>query len=219
MIEGFVFDFDGLILDTETPRFEVFRSLFASYGVEMTRDQWARIIGTGHSEYDPLEHLTQVAGDHADKEEFRAIVEELVDQRLRVTPPFPGVVEFIQQAHEQHVPMAVASSSTQEWVLFQLDRLNLTRYFDPILTLNDVHLPKPDPELYTLAARRLDTDPAKLMAFEDSFNGVTAAKAAGLVCFAIPNNMTRQMNFTAADRVVNSFTDLKLEKLLVFEPD
>jgi putative hydrolase of the HAD superfamily len=219
MIKGFVFDFDGLILDTETPRFEVYRDLFAGYGVEISSMQWAQIIGIGHSEYDPLEHLTRVAGDHADKEKFRVLVEERVDHRLQFMPPFPGVAEFIQHAHANGISMAVASSSSQKWVHFQLDRLALTSYFDPILTLDDVHHPKPDPELYTLAAKRLGTHPKELMAFEDSYNGLKAAKAAGLVCIAIPNHMTREMNFDAADCVVNSFSDLELEKLLLFEPD
>jgi len=219
MIKGFVFDFDGLILDTETPLFEVYRELFADYGVEISLHQWWKIIGTGLGEYNPLEHLVQVAGDHHHKEDFRALIDERVDERLNRMSPFPGVVDFIRHAFQMGIPMSVASSSSRQWVHHHLDRLELTPLFQHILTVDDVHLPKPDPELYILAASRMGISASELTAFEDSLNGIKAAKAAGLYCIAIPNDMTREMNLNQADKVVNSFTELAVAGVLSFEFD
>lgn len=218
-IKGFVFDFDGLILDTEIPLFEVYRELFAGYGVEITMRQWWRIIGTGHGEYDPLEHLVQVSGDHHTTSDFSQLINERVDERLKSMAPLPGVVDFIQQANRLNISMAVASSSSRAWVFRHLDRLGLTSSFQHILTFDDVQHPKPDPELYLLAASRLNISPANLIAFEDSYNGIKAAKAANLYCIAVPNEMTREMQLDQADKIVGSFTELSVSDLLASEAD
>lgn len=216
-VKGFVFDFDGLILDTETPLFEVYRELFAEYGVEITLRQWWRIIGTGHSEYDPIAHLVQISGDHKTASDFNKLVYDRVDQRLKKMEPFPGVTDFIQEASRLKIPMAVASSSSREWVFRHLDRLQLTPYFQHVLTLDDVNQPKPNPELYLLAASRLNIDTGNLVAFEDSLNGIEAAKAAGMFCIAVPNDITREMQLDEADAIVNSFIDLDIQQVLMSE--
>lgn len=147
------------------------------------------------------------------------MIDERVDERLNRMSPFPGVVDFIRHAFQMGIPMSVASSSSRQWVYHHLDRLELTPLFQHILTVDDVHLPKPDPELYILAASRMGISASELTAFEDSLNGIKAAKAAGLYCIAIPNDMTREMNLNQADKVVNSFTELAVAGVLSFEFD
>ena len=218
-MKGFVFDFDGLIFDTETPNYTVYHELFAEYGYELTLKQWSQIIGTWHADYDPLDHLVQVAGDHHERADFKKLIDERMDALLAKQKPMPGVEEFLQKAHSFNIPMAVASSSPKPWVMDHLEQLGLTRYFQHVLTMDDVSLPKPDPELYHLAAKRLQITPGELVACEDSLNGVKSAKSAGFYCIAVPNEMTREMPLQLADRIVSSFFDMQLDELLAFTPE
>jgi HAD superfamily hydrolase (TIGR01509 family) len=217
-MQGFVFDFDGLILDTETPLFNTYKRVFAEYGYNLTLQEWSRIIGTGHTVYDPLDHLVQVAGDHHDRSAFARRIDREVGEILQSQPAMPGVVAFIEGASAEHIPMAVCSSSSRAWVQGHLQRIQLLHHFQQVVTLDDVTMPKPDPQLYLLAASHLGLLPEDLVAFEDSLNGVRAAKAAGLYCIAVPNEMTRSMNLELADQVVSSFLELSLDNILSLTP-
>ena len=104
----------------------------------------------------------------------------------------------------------MASSSTGEWVAGHLGRLGLLDHFDAICTREDVAKVKPDPELYRLAVARLGAEPGEAMALEDSPNGITSAKAAGLFCVAVPNALTGQMELGHADMQVATLAELSL---------
>jgi len=141
-----------------------------------------------------------------------------VEKHLNSQPVMQGVVAFIEQAEARHIPMAVCSSSSHAWVQGHLQRIKLLHHFRYIITIDDVTAPKPDPQLYCLAASRMGFPPKSLVAFEDSLNGVMAAKAAGLYCIAIPNEMTRSMNLEQADQIASSFMDLSLDNILSLTP-
>ena len=125
-----------------------------------------------------------------------------------------GIPELLAEARERRVPLAVASSSPRSWVEPHLDRLGLRHGFDTIVTRDDTPRAKPHPDLYEEAVRRLGVPARGAIAFEDSLNGVTAAKAAGLVCVAVPCAMTRDMDFAAADLELSRVDELSLEALL-----
>src|SRR5919204_765718 len=185
-IGGLLFDFDGLLVDTETPSRRAFEDLYRRHGHELPLDQWATLVGTLGAEFEPYSHLETLAGtalDHVELDEWRrAREDELVDlEDLR-----PGVEELLEDARDLGLRTAIVSSSSDEWIARHLQRLGRLDGWDAIVAANgDVTRAKPAPTLYLDALAALGLESTEAIAFEDSPNGVTAAKAAGLYCVAV----------------------------------
>lgn len=209
-INGFVFDFDGLILDTELPRYNAWQNKFSQFGYALSFDDWGKIIGTDHNDYDPVEDLFNRTKGKIDRIEVNNWVEQYTNDHLLHQSLLPGVESFIHQAYQRGFKLAVASSSSFAWVWPFLERFGIASLFDTVLTSRDVKVVKPDPALYLLAVQKLALAPDSVVAFEDSLNGVKSAKAAGLYCVAIPNQLTRSMDLRLADRIVDSFDQLSI---------
>lgn len=212
-LRGLLFDFDGLILDTEIPGFQAWREIFQHYNLPFTYQDWAKAIGTGPSAYDPALDLCAQVNEALDPEELRVNQLARVHEILLGVPPQPGILEFIQQAKEAGLHLAVASSSPRSWVVGHLQHLELAPFFDHILTAEDVARVKPQPDLFLLALQKLGLQPHEAIVFEDSPNGITAARAAGIYVIAIPNKITETMDTSHADRKVTSFTEISLAAL------
>ncbi len=120
----------------------------------------------------------------------------------------------MSEAQKLRLPIALASSSDQNWVMRNLSRLNLAEHFHSIRTSNDVEKVKPDPELYQLTLITMGVKPHRAVAFEDSPNGIKAAKAAGIFTVAVPNPVTRQLPIEEADLRIESMADITLRDLL-----
>lgn len=206
--KGFVFDFDGLMLDTEMPRFTAWQEEFAKFGFQLTFRDWWKTIGTGPSAYDPAEHLFELTNGLADRAAMRSSAAARADELVASVLLLPGVEDFIKQASKTNMPLAVASSSDHDWVIGHLANHNLTQYFQSVFTAQDVKNVKPQPELYLLAIKELGLAVDSILAFEDSPNGIKAAKAAGLRCVAVPNRITREMDLSGADLIVESFESI-----------
>jgi haloacid dehalogenase superfamily, subfamily IA, variant 3 with third motif having DD or ED len=212
--KGFVFDFDGLILDTEVPHFKAWQETFKHFGCSLSLEKWEQLIGTSWAAYDPADDLVEQTNGRAERGFIKKMARELsfvfIDQEtLR-----PGVEAFLQAASERGLKLAVASSSDSDWVNPFLEKFALTHYFEAVYTGSDVKMVKPDPELYNLAVTHFGYPANEVIAFEDSLNGVKAAKAAGLYCIAVPNLVTRGMDLSIADRIVDSFEALSLDELI-----
>lgn len=210
-LRALVFDFDGLICDTETSSYEIARDIYAEHGVELTRERWQDRIGTHGWHW--LADLEAAVGPLSD---FDALVERrrlAHYERLQAEKSLPGVDDFTAGAVEAGLALAVASSSSVSWVTDHLDRLGLLDRFTAISTSEDGVPAKPEPEVYRRALAALEVEPNEAIAFEDSPNGVAAAKAAGLRCVAVPNRMTHDMDLSAADLVVDSFLEIDLDLL------
>jgi HAD superfamily hydrolase (TIGR01509 family) len=205
---GFIFDFDGLILDTEMPRFTAWQEEFAKLGFALTFRDWWKTIGTGPSAYDPAEHLYELTEGRVDPAVLNSSANIRADELVASAQLLPGVEDFIRTAAKAGMPMAVASSSDHDWVIGHLTRFNLMPYFKTVFTARDVTNVKPNPELYLLAINKLSLPANSILAFEDSPNGIKAAKAAGLHCLAIPNRITSEMDLSSADLIVESFISL-----------
>lgn len=214
MIKGFIFDFDGLILDTEMPQYLCWTKVYAQYGLTYTLQDWWKAIGTNHEIFDPARELQNLVGEQIDIAATNHWVDEKAVKLLAEQPLCPGVKEFIEKSFSFGIPMEIASSSTYEWVSGYLDKFDLTRYFNGIFTSHDVKIVKPNPDLYRLATDHLGFAPDQVMAFEDSLNGLKAAKAAGIFCTVVPSKLTAAMDFSLADRIVPSFVGLDLEEIL-----
>jgi HAD superfamily hydrolase (TIGR01509 family) len=212
-IEALIFDFDGLIVDTETPAFESWRTIYREYGVELPLEVWQHAIGT--NSFDTYAYLEQLVGRPLD----RAAVMELRMRRKRELsanqPLLQGVEQIITDARKMGLKLAVASSSDRAWVVGWLERHNLRRWFTCVLTADDVERVKPDPALFLAAAACLGVAPAACVVFEDSANGILAAKAAGMRVVAVPGPITRQLVLPPADLTIGSLDELPLRELLV----
>lgn len=212
-VSALVFDFDGLILDTEVPEYVTIRDEFEAHGLELRLEDWLRTIGRGDNPHwldvieaelgAPLEDRVAV------KERRRARHHELIHlEEVRA-----GVVALLDEADALGVPTAVASSSTLDWVGGHLERLGIHHRFVAVRTRDDVELAKPWPDLFLAAADAMAVDPAGVVVFEDSHNGCSAAKAAGMYCVVVPNDITRAQDFSHADWVVDSLEEVTIPRL------
>ncbi|GAC1584063.1 MAG: HAD family hydrolase [Candidatus Dormibacteria bacterium] len=213
-IRALVFDFDGLILDTEVPVLRSWQRDYEAHGVELPINTWLETIGTADHDFDPFAHLQELLGRSLDPEPLqqdRILHRDLI---LHAQETLPGVRDYIHEARELGLKLAVASSSRRRWVIGHLERLGMHEHWDAVRTADDVSRTKPDPELYLAAVKALDVAPGAAVAFEDSSHGVTAAKAAGLYCVAVPAQLTLDMDFSHADIRIGSMSDQPLAELL-----
>jgi HAD superfamily hydrolase (TIGR01509 family) len=201
-----VFDFDGLIIDTEGPVYESWAEVYKQHGQELSLDFWKTIIGRGSNYFDPIAELEARLGRPLPGEAIRA------ERRLRTLElaealtVLPGVLEWRAEAKAMGVRLGVASSSGRGWVTGHLERLGLAGW-DCIRCLEDVESPKPAPDLYLSILECLGVPPGQAIAVEDSTHGVEAAKRAGLYCVAVPSSLTAEHDFSRADLVLRSLSD------------
>ena len=215
-VAALIFDFDGVILDTETCTYETTAAIFAEHGKTLDLAWWHSILGTAdHAHWSDL--LAETIGHPVDRE---AVVAQREARRLKIIrtlPPCAGVVELLDAADAAGVPTAVASSSLLAWVGGHLDRLGLRDRFAAVVTRDDVGddaaRTKPAPDLFLAVAERLGVPPAACVVLEDSPNGVAAGRAAGMVVVAVPCPMTQALDLSAADLVASSLVDVDLVTL------
>jgi putative hydrolase of the HAD superfamily len=214
-IRGLFFDFDGLLVDTESVARAAYEELYREHGHELPRDRWATLVGTIGAPWDPDDHLEELVGRPLDRaaltEQRRAREHGLADlEELR-----PGVEDYFVEAKRLGLKTAVVSSSDTWWIERHLGRLGRLEGLDAVVAANgDTSRAKPRPDLYLEALDLLGLQPREGIAFEDSVNGILAAKSAGLVCVAVPNPITATMAFDDADLVLESLEDVPLPELL-----
>ncbi len=215
-ITALIFDFDGTILDTETPEFHSWCEEFTAHGTTLTLDWWSACIGTAGA--DPYDHLEKSIGRGVDRAAIRVRRRAQHRALIEREQPRPGVLQWIGAARETGLSLAVASTSHRPWVHGHLERIDLLRSFDHLACGNEVERVKPAPDLYQLALRRLGATPDQAIAIEDSPNGIAAAKAAGLFCIAVANPLTASLDLSAADMRLSSLADVSLADALRAAP-
>ncbi len=213
MIRAIVFDFDGLILDTEEPVYRSWLEVYEAHGETLPFERWVQIVGSTTTEFHPQRHLEDRLG--------RPLSQDVVDGRIGrrtemilAQQVLPGILEYIDDATALGLKLGVASSSTRDWVSGHLERLGILGRFDCVRCRDDVNSAKPAPDLYIAVLDCLGVSPSEAFAIEDSPNGVIAAKQAGMLCVAIPNSITAGLDLSKADLVLRSLSDLSLHDLL-----
>jgi HAD superfamily hydrolase (TIGR01509 family) len=214
MIKALVFDFDGLILETEGPIYQSWVELYESYGLSLPFSTWATIIGTNEAEFDPYRDLERQSGIKLDWNEIEPRRQQRELSLIKSQPILPGVVDYLADSRRLGLRIGLASSSSCDWVQNHLTRLGLIGYFDSLRARDDVVLAKPDPALYLSVVSDLGVPPHQALALEDSPNGIRAAKLAGLYCVAVPNHLTSQLDLDEADLRLTSLAEIRLEALL-----
>jgi HAD superfamily hydrolase (TIGR01509 family) len=211
-LQAVILDFDGLILDTESPVFELWRDTFRQHGHDLGLDLWQHALGT-FGGFDPAAHLAQLTGLPLDCDALRQDVRERNLRRCQEQELLPGIVQLLEEARDLGLGTAVASSSTRGWVEGWLERHQIASSFDAVCGRDDVREVKPAPELFLLAAERLGAEPRSCLVFEDSPNGLRAARAAGMRCVAVPNAITRGLPLPDPDLVLTSAGELPLAEI------
>ncbi|GAC1354309.1 MAG: HAD family hydrolase [Ktedonobacteraceae bacterium] len=214
MIHALIFDFDGLILDTEESEFQTWQEVYAEHNARLPLDQWATAIGGGLEAFDVYGYLEAQIGRTIQREDIAVRRRERNRELLALKTVLPGVETYLVEAKRLGLKRAVASSSSRAWVTDHLSRLGLLESFDYLRCGDEVTHRKPDPELYLDVLKEFGITGDQAIVLEDSPNGVRAAQAAGIFCVAIPNVVTGQLPLDHADLRLASMADMPLEKLL-----
>ena len=210
MPKALIFDFDGLILDTEVPIYEAWRENFRAHGHELPIEIYSQCVGSNFGRFDPKQHLEFLVGDKIDWNALDDKREQDALNRTNQLAPFPGVIPLLKEANEADIPCIVASSSSRVWVEGHLNRLGLMHHFVGTRCFDDVEYAKPAPDLFLAAAQAVKTDPSDALVLEDSLNGLNASIAAGIPCIVVPNPITSHFEFEGAAKVISSLEGISL---------
>jgi HAD superfamily hydrolase (TIGR01509 family) len=211
-LRALVFDFDGTMLDTETPEFESWQAVYQEHGAELLLEDWGRGIGTWGA-FDPWHDLETKSGQKLEQDRIAKAHHERVKARIAESVLLPGVRDLLEAAHTAKLKLAIASSSSRDWVEGWAAKLEVLKFFDATATKDDVLRVKPDPALYILACEKLGVQPHEAIALEDSANGARAALAAGMTCVVIPNPVTRTLEFPAGVVRMDTLEGVGLKQL------
>jgi len=215
MIKAVIFDFDGLILDTESPIFQSWQEVYKGYDCELALEEWAANVGT-EDNFDPVAHLEGILGRSLDASAIRSVRKPREVILIEVEPVLPGVEAYITEAKRLGLKLAVASNSSRNWVTNHLNRLGLSHHFDVVRCWDDpdVMQRKPRPGVYLAALKALDITAQDAIAFEDSPNGIMAATGAGIFTVGVPNALTRLLGVGDADLELESMTHMPFVDLV-----
>jgi HAD superfamily hydrolase (TIGR01509 family) len=215
VIKALIFDFDGLIMDTESPSVDSWKAIYAEYGQEFPLQFWIqKVVGSTAANFDAAVHLAGLTGRSLDLPSLRARAHQTRLVKQSSLSALPGVTETIKAARRLGLRLAVASGSGHAWVEGYLRQLGLFEDFEVIICREDVRRFKPDPEPFLAALAKLQLRADETLIFEDSPNGLLAARRAGIRVVAIPNPITALAPIEGADLKLASLAELPLDELL-----
>jgi HAD superfamily hydrolase (TIGR01509 family) len=214
VIKALLFDFDGTLVDTESIDLRTWREVFEAHGVSVPIERFALRIGTltGPDELEELDALLEVPCDReAVARDRRSRELEL----LEMEPLRPGVQQYLDDAKALGLRVGIVSSSSRSWIEGNLGRLGLLNGWATLLCADgDTTRCKPSPALYLEALEELEVGADEALAIEDSPNGITAARAAGIFCVGFPNDVTSALDLSHADLLLDSLEAVPLRELL-----
>ncbi len=208
-LEAVIFDMDGVLIDSEPIHYTIERILFAELGISVSDELHKTYLGTaGDFMYQDIKirfNLSQSLDDLLEfDEQFRCSyfrnIEGLVLNE--------GVASLLMEIKSAGLKMAVATSSSPEMAMILLERCGISAVFNAVVTTKDAGKSKPAPDVYRLAAQRIGVSSDSCLVFEDSPNGILAAKNAEMVCVAVLTQSVDPSEITLADAQINSFKDM-----------
>jgi len=216
VLRAVIFDFDGLVLETEEPIYRAHAEVYEAHGHQLPLDFWKTTVGT--DTFDPDADLEARLGRSLDREAIERGRRRRTDELLAGRAVLPGVLELRDRVRAAGLKLAIASSSSRGWVTGHLERLGIAEGWDCVICREDAELAKPDPGLYKATLDCLGVQPDEAVAIEDSEHGVAAASGAGVACLVVPSLMTAGADFSAAHRVAESLSGLKVADLAALLP-
>jgi len=213
MIQAFIFDMDGVIIDSEPLHFEVDMETMRYLGTEITKEELERFVGMTNPE------MWAVLRE---ERSLPQTVEEIIEYQLaakikalreRSYAPIDGIAELLDGLKRRGIPVGIASSSPRSFIEEVVAKFGIAPHFACVVSGEEVDRGKPAPDVYLEAARQLGADPRQCVVLEDSRNGIAAAKAAGMTCIGYVNENSGNQDLSAADRVVRSISEISAEAL------
>lgn len=213
MIEAFIFDMDGVIIDSEPLHFDVDRQVLEYYGHSITQEQLEGYVGMTNPEFWSI-----LRGEYGMSQTVEEIIEYQLGIKLGVLhaaqmEPIPGIRELLAELRRGGIPRAIASSSPRVFIEAVLEKFGLQGEFDFVVSSEEVPRGKPSPDVYLRAAELLGADPARCVVLEDARHGVAAAKAAGMACIGYVNPNSGNQDLTQADLIVDEIGHIRLDDL------
>lgn len=212
-LRALIFDFDGLVVDTESAIYKAWRELYLSQGHDLPLPTYVQCVGSVFGHYDPMAALEALTGKPVDW----PVLLPLKDQRIRdgqlELDTLPGVRELLIEARAVGLPCVIASSSQRTHVSSWMDRTGIGHHFDFIHTRDDVERAKPFPDLFLAAATSLGVLPEETLVLEDSLNGLRASIVAGAPCVIVPSPVTDGSDFTGATTILKTLAGVTIQQL------
>jgi HAD superfamily hydrolase (TIGR01509 family) len=210
---GLIFDFDGLIVDTETPAFDVLAAQYREYGATLLPERWVHALGT-HGGFEPYDELEALIHRPVDRDALHNAWYEEYIARVERQPLMPGIRALLTEAAaSEGICVALASSSNRSWIARWTEHHKIRPLFDCIRTRDDVAQVKPAPDLFLSAAAGMGLDPSECVVLEDSPNGMRAAAAAGMRCVAVPIPLLDGLEMPPATVRLRSLANISLAEL------
>ena len=214
-LQAFIFDMDGVIIDSEPVHSRVKMDTFRHFGLDFDEARLKDYMGgtsglifrdvvaeSGRTDITP-EMLTDYKHEH--------YLEVLKSGGIG---PVAGTRELIRALHEAGVPLGLATSSHPPVMNTILDNFDIRKYFTSVISGGELPESKPNPAIYLISAERLGAEPERCCVLEDTANGILAAKRAGMYCIAFHNPNSGEQDLSLADRVVESIEEIKVPELL-----
>lgn len=208
MLRAIIFDFDGLLVDTERVSFEAWEAIYAEHGQRLDPAEYGGCVGSTYAGFDPRHALRERAGLDLSADDLHVLWERRQEERVRALTANPGATEVIAGARSHDLKLAVGSSSEPDWLERLLPQIGLDTAFDIVVTRVPPLRAKPFPDIFLECLRRLGVEASEALVLEDSPHGVTAARAAGIEALAIPNTVTRHLEFPGNTPKLDSLYDV-----------
>jgi HAD superfamily hydrolase (TIGR01509 family) len=210
MVKAVIFDMDGVIVDSEIRWKETKEKGLAHMTPQITKEETKHITGLNAS--DSYDYISKRHKMTLSKEDYLKQCDERAKQvYLEKCQLLPKIIETFERIKEKNIPMAVASSSPMSWVNMTMDRFELRKYFEHIVSAEIIDGPsKPHPDIYLFTAKKLGFDPKDCIAIEDSSHGVQAATSAGVFCYGLKNGFNEDQDLSKADKIIKSFDEIKV---------
>lgn len=214
MLKAVLFDMDGTLLDSEPLHMQAVKILLRQLGVDVSTYVDEKICGAD---------FEVIWGNNIRKYGINKSLDELIPMQLEVTAKFfentaineaLGVTHLLTELVEKGVMLAVASSSPRNIVDIILGKLDILKYMNVICAEEDVGETKPSPEIFLLAAKKLNVEPSECIVVEDSPIGITAAKLADMKCIAVNSNNLNHSELERADLIISKFENINYEMLV-----
>jgi beta-phosphoglucomutase len=212
LLRGIVFDMDGVVIDSHPAHRRAWQKFLHAVGRDVTETELDFVLDGRKRD----EILCYFLGElkPAQIAQYGALKDEMLQQLGEDLRPLPGIIEFLNSLSPAGIRIALATSAGRRRTCGTLEELGLARYFDAIVTGDEVGKGKPDPAIYRLVAERLNETPESLLVVEDAVSGVKSARAAGMRCLGVASPQRAEaLRDAGADPVISDFRSLSLARL------
>lgn len=213
--QAVIFDMDGVLVDSEPFHFENESRMFRKLGLDISDEEHSHFTGVATDVmWRQISETHELPLSVAELTELTVLESNQYFGSLEKIEPLPGLVDLLEKLVAAEIPMAVATSSDTVTMKNILEKSGLRKYFRFTVCRDDVANSKPEPDVFLLAAKLLEVPPENCLVFEDSKNGIKAAKAAGMFCIAYSGGNSGHQDQTLADRRIAHFNELEIDHFL-----